>query len=99
MRIAPSFCPLLSLSLSLSLSLVLFLFVRLQDRSYLYLPSLLDIVPLRSVPDLFFFCLNLVAIRGGHTPRQGRVCTRAPIEEPLARESKRNAHMRVHVCT
>ena len=90
---------LLSLSLSLSLSLclsswptfpslsfALFLFVRLQDRSYLYL---FDIVSPRSVPDLFFFCLNLVAIRGGHTPRQGRVCTRAPIESPsLARANE-----------
>lgn len=35
----------------------------------------------RSAPDLFFFCLNLVAIRGGHTPRQGRACTRTRTRE------------------
>lgn len=63
-------CQLLFLGLSPSPSL---------RRYTLFSPSLVRCS--RSAPDLFFFCLNLVAIRGGHTPRQGRACTRTRTRE------------------
>lgn len=109
MRIAPSSCPFLSLRGTFSIPLFLssfsfffeivslLLFVRSSSTSCtLSIPS--SLVSSRSVPDLFFFCLNLVAIRGGHTPRQGRVCTRASIGWPRSSTRQQaDVHMRLHV--
>lgn len=70
----------------------------------LFLPIFFEIVPQLSsillpssasppVPDLFFFCLNLVAIRSGHTPRQGRVRSPRPDLEEVQQRAAR-VHVR-----
>lgn len=102
MRIAPYY---VSFSLPLSLSHTLFLSFFFP--SFFNLPIFFEIVPQLSpsssillpssasppVPDLFFFCLNLVAIRSGHTPRQGRVRSPRPDLEEVQQRAAR-VHVR-----
>lgn len=64
-------------------------FPQLSPSSSILLPSSAS----PPVPDLFFFCLNLVAIRSGHTPRQGRVRSPRPDLEEVQQRAAR-VHVR-----